>query len=52
MTHYRQIILNLAVEDEGQDQEDYMEELKEKLVGFTKEQVSDEIIKEVTARVN
>lgn len=37
MTHYRQIILNLAVEDEGQDQEEYMEELKEKLVGFTKD---------------
>lgn len=50
--HYRQIILDLAVEDDGQGQEEYLEELKEKLVGFAKEQVSDDIIKEVSARVN
>ena len=52
MTHYRQIILNLAVEDDGQGQEEYLEELKEKIVGFTQEQVSDDVIKEVSARVN
>lgn len=52
MTHYRQVILNLAVEDDGQGQEEYLEELKERLVGFMKEQVSDDVIKEVSARVN
>ncbi len=52
MTHYRQIILTLAVEDDGQGLEENLEELKEKLVNFTKEQVSDDVIKEVSARVN
>lgn len=49
MTHYRQIILNLAVEDGAQEQEEY---LKEKLIEFTTEQIDEDIIKEVSARVN
>lgn len=49
MTHYRQIILNLAVEDRAQEQEEY---LKEKLIEFTTEQIDEDIIKEVSARVN
>lgn len=52
MTHYRQIILNLAVEDGPQEQEEYLKELKEKLIEFTTEQIDEDIIKEVSARVN
>ena len=45
MTHYRQIILNLAVEDGAQEQEEYLKELKEKLIEFTTEQIDEDIIK-------
>lgn len=52
MTHYRQIILNLAVEDTAQEQEEYLEKLKESLIEFIVNQTDEGIVKEVTARVN
>lgn len=51
MTHYRQIIINMAVEDETSEQQ--MEELETGLQEVVLEELKDkEYIKEVTVKLN
>ena len=51
MTHYRQIIINTAVEDETSEQQ--MEELETGLQEVVLEELKDkEYIKEVTVKLN
>jgi hypothetical protein len=50
MTHYRQIIINLAVEDNTPPEE--VSKLKEKIDIFVNEVKNPKVIKEVSVRVN
>lgn len=50
MTHYRQIILDLAVEDDTSDEK--LKELAEKIKEYMENEVDCAIVKEVGIRVN
>ena len=50
MTHYRQIIVNVAVEDDAPDT--VVEDLKEHIIGCVSDKTGKNGIKEIEVKVN